>query len=123
MSELSSRLNLKLKSSDRDKLILNQAYIEYDIFSLFKIDLINLIKIKASLAKNFHIQPSEIDRMFMWEYEMFIEELNDQVKEENKRQQDEMDKYHINDIQKMTNPKNMNSMMNPKMPKMPNIKY
>ena len=59
----------------------------------------------------------------MWEYEMFIEELNDQVKEENKRQQDEMDKYHINDIQKMTNPKNMNSMMNPKMPKMPNIKY
>ena len=77
----------------------------------------NLINIKSALAKNFHIQPSEIDRMPMWEYELFLQELNEQVKEENKKQQDEMDKYHINDYKKMTDPKNMNNMMSqPKMP-------
>ena len=59
---------------------------------MWKINVVNLIQIKASLAKNFHIQPSEIDRMPMWEYEMFIEEVNRQVQEENKQQQDEMDK-------------------------------
>lgn len=93
----------------------NQTYIEYGIFSLFRIDINNLITIKASLAKNFHIQPSEIDAMPMWEYELFLQDLNNQVKEENKKQQDEMDKYHINDYKKMSNPKNM------KQPKMPSF--
>lgn len=78
----------------------------------------NLISIKASLAKNFHIQPSEIDAMPMWEYEIFIGEMNKQVKEENKQQQDEMDKYHIKDY---TNPNKMNKMMHPTQPKMPSV--
>lgn len=58
----------------------------------------------------------------MWEYEMFIDELNDQVKEENKKQQEEMDKYHIDDYRKMTNPKNLQS---PKMPSfnMPGMRF
>ena len=61
--------------------------------------------------------------MPMWEYEMFIKELNDQVKEENKKQEDEMDKYHISDYQRMANPRNMQHMMQPpKMPSMPSIK-
>jgi len=59
----------------------------------------------------------------MWEYELFLAELNDQIKEENKQQQTEMDKYHIDDYRKMTDPKNISKMNNPKMPKMPNIKY
>ena len=98
---------------------LSQAYIEYGIFALWKIDVINLIQIKASLAKNFHIQPSEIDQMPMWEYELFIEEMNKQVKEENDKQQSEMDKYHINDY---TNPKNFSKMTQPKMPSMSTMK-
>lgn len=108
---------------NRDDFKLSQAYIEYDIFSLFKINIVNLIQIKASLAKNFHIQPSEIDRMPMWEYEMFIREMNNQVKDENKQQQDEMDKYHVNDYMKAANPKNINKMAQPKMPsfKMPKM--
>lgn len=96
---------------------LSQIYLEYDIFSLWKINIVNLIQIKASLAKNFHIQPSEIDKMPMWEYEMFIKEMNDQVKEENDKQQQEMDKYHINDYMKANNPKNLQkSVSQPKVP-------
>ena len=56
--------------------------------------------------------------MPMWEYELFLQELNNQVKEENKQQEAEMEKYHINDYRKMADPKNMNSMMKgPSMPK------
>lgn len=57
--------------------------------------------------------------MPMWEYEMFIDEMNKQVKEENDKQQGEMDKYHINDY---TNPKKMQKYTNPKMPAMPTMK-
>ena len=108
---------------DNKPLRLSQSYLEYGIFTLWKINVVNLISIKASLAKNFHIQPSEIDKMPMWEYEMFIDEMNKQVKEENKQQQDEMDKYHVSDYQKMANPKNLNKMMNPKMPNMSMPKF
>ena len=101
---------------DNKPLLLNQAYLEYDVFSLFKINVVNLIQIKASLAKNFHIQPSEIDAMPMWEYEMFIKEMNDQVQAENKQQQAEMDKYHVKDYMNAASPKNIQKMTNPKMP-------
>lgn len=118
-----SRLQRRLRSlglgddySDRKRFRLDQTYMEYDIFSLFKINVVNLIQIKASLAKNFHIQPSEIDKMSMWEYEIFIEEMNKQVKEENDKQKDEMDKYHVNDMMKQNNPKNLQKMSQPKIP-------
>ncbi len=78
-----------------------------------------MIQIKASLAKNFHIQPSEIDRMPMWEYEMFIQEMNKQVKEENEKQQSEMDKYGVKDYMKNANPKNIGKITQP--PKMPSF--
>lgn len=104
-------------------LVLDNTYMEKVLFGLFQISIVNLISNKVQLAKNFHIQPSEIDKMCMWEYELFMKELNDVVKKENKEQKDEMDKYHVKDVQKMTNSKNMNNMMNPKMPdfKMPSI--
>lgn len=71
-----------------------------------KTDLSTFIKIKASLAKNFHIQPSEVDKMPMWEYELFITYLNEMVKEENDKQEAESKKYNINDYKKMSDPKN-----------------
>ena len=70
--------------------------MEFLIFNLIKIDLLNLIKIKAKLAKEFHIQPSEIDKMQVWEYELFITYLNEAVKEDNEAHEDEMSKYNIN---------------------------
>ena len=71
-------------SLDQDDLpVLDNSYIESALFSLFKIDIINYIKVKSILAKEFHIQPSEIDKMPAWEYELFMREINTLVKEEN----------------------------------------
>ena len=107
-----------LKNSDPDniheknkKLKLDTSYIEYHIFALMKIDIISLINIKAALSKSFHIQPSEIDNMPMWEFELYIKQLNELVKEENENQKKEMDKHHIGDYMKMANPKNMQRNM------------
>lgn len=101
-------------------MVLDNSYIESAIFGLWRINIVGLIKTKASLTKNFHISPVEIDKMVYWEYEMWINALNDQIEEENKNQQSEMDKYDVSKYQKMVqNP----SKMIPKMPsmKMPKI--
>lgn len=116
-----------VRSLDHDKVTaLDQTFIETALFSLFRVDILNLIKIKASLAKEFHIQPSEIDNMTAWEYELFMKELNNIVKEENKRNEQEMDKSGYNDIKKYSDPGYMNKMQrsytnNMKMPKMPSV--
>lgn len=98
---------------------MDPSYLEYAGFQLVKIDLTELIKMKALLSKNFHIQPSEIDKMPMWEYEIFIDQLNQIVKEENDKQKKEMDKYHVDEYMKMASPKNISKMTQPQpMPKM-----
>ena len=83
------------------------------------INLENLITNKVHLAKNFHIQPSEIEKMPMWEYELFMKILNNTIEAENKQQQKEMDKYDIDSYRKMASPSNLNKMtQTPKMPSM-----
>jgi hypothetical protein len=108
------------KSSEHDK-FLDNSFIEVAIFNLFKINIINLIKVKVSLAKEFHIQPSEIDNMSFWEYELFMKELNSVIKEENKRQESEMEKSGYGDIKKMSSYKNIERQYKSSMPKMPPI--
>ena len=71
-------MHRKLKNSVVDKEVFDNS-IEKAIFSLFRIDVINLIRNKVSLAKNFHIQPSELEIMPMWEYELFMDELNNRI--------------------------------------------
>ena len=88
---------------------------------LFFINVHNLIEMKAALVKNFHIPPSEIDKMPFWEYEIFMLALNDQVKEENEKQQAEMDKYGVKDIMKNSNPKNLQKNASGMMPKAPSF--
>ena len=119
--EFYSRFKQKLKNSDQNKI--DNTCIEYAIFSLFRINLVENIKIKAALAKQFHIQPSELDKMYFWEYELFIMQINDLVKSENDQQKAEMDKYHVGEYMNMANPRNMQKMMNKgmNMPKMPNM--
>ena len=110
--------SIKNFSLDQDNLsVLDNSYIESALFSLFKIDIINYIKVKSILAKEFHIQPSEIDKMPAWEYELFMQEINSLVKEENERNQKEMDKSGYN---KMNDPNYMKKMTNNQMPKMDN---
>lgn len=125
VSKLSSRLRQRLRSLDLDKQLeystditelpteLGPQDFEYAIIKLFIIDLSKLAELKATLAKNFHIQPSEIDKMVYWEYELFLRSMNDQVKEENERQKAEMDKYHINEHLDSVRPSNIRKMTDP----------
>lgn len=108
------------RSSDRVNQI-DGTYLEVAIFSLFKIDVINFLKVKALVAKEFHIPPSEFDNMPAWEYELFIKEINDIVKEENERNKQEMDKAGLKNAQKMSDPKNIQRMQQSAMPKMPSV--
>lgn len=100
-----------------------KSSLEYLVYNLFKINIINLIKTKVSLVKNFHLSPSEIDRMMMWEYEYFIDAVNDNIKEENARAEDEKgnfdtSKYSPDRMMRSAQAK-MPNMSNMKMPSMP----
>lgn len=86
---------------------------------MWKIDVVNLIKVKVSLAKEFHIPPGEIDNLYWWEYELFIKELQERVQEDNDKQKAEMDKYHLNDHMDNIRKGNYNKPLS--MPKIPSI--
>lgn len=101
-------------------LTLDVSYLETGIMGLFLIDLISLAKTKAVLLKNFRLQPSEVDRMVYWEYEYLLESLNEQIKEENERQQAEMDKYKVQERLNSLNSKPKYPTP-PKMPTMPSF--
>lgn len=102
---------------------IDNTYIEYALISLFHIDILNYIKVKSILAKEFHIQPSELENMPVWEYELFVKEINNAVKEDNEKNQQEMDKAGYNkNINKMSNPNYMRNMANKSMPKMNDFK-
>lgn len=123
MLKFSSRLNQITRNSVQDKVILDNTYIEYAIFSLWKLELFGFVGLKASLAKNFHIQPTEIDKMPMWEFELFMKHLNNQIKDENDKQKEEMDKSGISNMQKnMNNPSKMAGNMKMPSMKMPSMK-
>jgi hypothetical protein len=140
--ELYSRLKLNILSSVHDNPNaydfdeINKEYLRYidyshpvlesSVIKLFQINLINLIKNKVVLSKNFNIPPSEIDRMYYWEYEYLLEEVNSNIKEENERQEKENGKY--GDINPRSMMRNAHSMMpkssgfsTPKIPSMPSF--
>lgn len=104
---------------------LDNTYIETALFSMWRLNLVDYLKVKAILAKQFHIAPSEFDLMAAWEYEIFMKHLNDLVNEENNAQKAEMKRYNVDETMKMANPKYVNKMTSSMMPnmdtKMPNI--
>ena len=83
---------------------------------MFRIDLRNLVKNKLYICKEYHIQPSEIDRFVYYEYEWILEEINiiqKEQEEQNKKQQEE--------YEGMRNSMNFNSMMGSMKNSMPNM--
>lgn len=62
-------------------------------YSLFKVNIENLVQNKAQLAYSCHTQPSEIDRMPYWEYELYMKSISKIIEDENKRQE-EAEKGH-----------------------------
>ncbi len=94
--------------------MIDNTYIEYALYSLWRINILELIRIKATLSKQFHIQPSEIDKMCFWEYEYYVKFINEAVKEENNAQQDQINKSGVGDISHIM--KNLNKPSSPKLP-------
>lgn len=100
------------------------GYLEEALFSLFYVDPMDLISIKAQLCKAFGMQPSEVDKMAFWEFELFIKEMERLTKEEQEQQKKELDKSGAKDAMKMAKPGYMQKMMQSQanaMPKMPNM--
>lgn len=102
----------------------NEAiYLEEAVYSLFRVDPMDLISIKAQLCKAFGMQPSEVDKMAFWEFELFVKEMERLTKEEQEQQKKELDKSGAKDAMKMAKPGYMQKMMQNQanmMPKMPN---
>ena len=99
-------MNLKLRLSVRNNLFdpparqdyevpdhLDMSFIEYALVKSFFVDITSQVTIKASLSKQFHLSPRDIDTMPYWEYEMWLKELNRLVEEENEQQQEGQSKY------------------------------
>ena len=61
------------------------------VYSLFKVDILNLVKNETIISRHFHISPIELEQMPYWQYETFNIELNRILKEE-KKQQEKLEK-------------------------------
>ena len=83
----------ELKKEFLRRIDLSHPVLEFSVIKLFQVRLLNLIRNKVGLAKNFYIAPSEIDRMYYWEYEYMLDEVNNNIKAENERQEKENTKY------------------------------
>ena len=102
------------------------------VYDMFRINLENLIKNKIYIAREYHIQPSEIDKIPFYEYEIYLEQMNliaKKQEEENKKQQEEYEgmRSSMNPAKMMSGMKSSMSMpkmptiSSPSMPKMPTI--
>ena len=75
-----------------------------------------MVKNKLLLCKEYHIQPSEIDRFVYYEYEWILEEINVLQK-----QQEEYQEAQQEDYENMRNSMNMRSAMSSMKSSMPNM--
>lgn len=95
-----------------------------NLFKLFQIDLTNFLKTRIVLMENLHIQPSEIDNMQYWEYEITIEEYQNilkERKEQQETQQEGQSPNNLGDINKLSNNLMRSAQNSVKMPSMPNL--
>lgn len=60
---------------------------------MFRINIENLVKNKLYICKDYHIQPSEIDRMMFFDYETILEEINIIQKEQEKQNEEQEKQY------------------------------
>ena len=91
------------------------------ILSLFSVDIKN--HYKARLAIHLHLQgfsPSEIDKLYYWEFEEYLILLNEYLKEKNDQERKSYDDQRSSMPDYSKQQKNMGKQMKqPKLPKMP----
>ncbi len=70
--------------------------------------MLNLVKSKLFICREWHVQPSEIDRLQYFEFEQMCEEIEKYNKEQEKQSKEQQKQYD----QVQSSMKNMNSMSN-----------
>ena len=93
-----------------------ELMLEHAIYMMFRINLRNLVKNKLFICKEYHLQPSEIDRLYYYEYEWILEEINILQKEQEKQNEAQQKEYDS-----MRGNMNMGQMMNNMKSSMPNL--
>lgn len=123
-----STLNVQERNSVRSNFINNDysagekqeiPWIGLLIFHTYVVDLRNLTKNKLFICKEYHIQPSEIDRMQFWQYEWYTDEIKEITKEQEKQQKAQEKEQKA--MQSSMNPNSMMRNMQSSMPKMPSM--
>lgn len=71
--------------------------------------------------ENLHIQPSEIDNMQFWEYQITIEEYQKILKERKDEQDTQQENSGIGNVSEMGSNMMRQAKSNIKMPNMPNV--
>lgn len=92
--------------------------MEFVLYSLWQVDVKNLVQNKLFICKEYHVQPSEIDRMVFFEYEYILEYIRKEQKEQKKRQEEDEKKYGNMNI---PNYSSMMSAASKNIPSMPKI--
>jgi hypothetical protein len=78
-----------------------------------------LVKNKLYICRDWHIQPSEIDRLVYFEYEYILQDINKENQEQEKRNKEDEKKY--GNMGKLPNYNNMMNSASHNMPKMPSF--
>lgn len=78
--------------------------MESALYSMWSINVRNLVQNKFIICREYHIQPSEIDRMLMFEYEYLLEDIRTYNKQQEEQQKKDERKYNFKQP-------NMNQMM------------
>ena len=83
-------------------------------------DVRNLVRNKLYICKEYHIQPSEIDRLVFFEYEYMLEDIKAEQKEAERRNAEEEKKY--SSMNKVPNYNQMMSNVGRSMPSLSSFK-
>lgn len=78
-----------------------------------------MVRSKLYICRDWHIQPSEIDRMMYFEYEYMLQDINKENKEQEKRNREEEKRY--GNIGRTPNYNSMMKSASSNMPKMPSF--
>lgn len=78
-----------------------------------------MVRNKLYISKEYHIQPSEIDKLVFFEYEYILEDINKEQKEAEKRNKEEQKQY--SNSGKIPNYNQISSSLSKNMPSLPKI--
>ena len=92
------------------------------LYLMYRVNMANLVKNKLYICKEWHIQPSEIDRLQFFEYEQMLDEIQGYNKEQEKQQKEQQKQYDsmqssMKNMNSMSNYNNISKQMNANLPK------